>query len=80
MLLIYFESVKNSLIASDTGKSFSVYFRDTEFEDSLKVSHIIVDKARPGELLGAPGILILSLLCFQDFSLLLKAGYQCKYW
>lgn len=80
MLLIYLESIKISLIASDTGKSILVNLKDTEFEGLMKVSHIIVDKVRPGDLLGAPGILILSLLCFQEFSLLLKAGYQCKYW
>lgn len=56
MLLKYFENVKISLIASDTGKSISVTIKDIKFEGLLKMSHIIVGKPRQGEPLGTPGI------------------------
>lgn len=67
MLLIYFENVKIWSIATDTGKPISVTLKDTKFEVLLKVSHIIVGKARLGELLATPGIL--SIFFFQEFSL-----------
>lgn len=56
MLLIYFENVKISLIASDTGKSISVTLKDTKFEALLKMSHLFAGNIRLEELLRTPGI------------------------